>query len=118
LGPDTALRRVVAEQAELQRHGRSAGQVGGERARVVLVEEAESSRAKPRGGARVEPGDVDAANPRTARGKSLEPGQDTQECGLARSARTEDDDDLTSLDGQVEALERDGPAGRGVEDPV
>src|SRR5207253_9823202 len=111
LGAGAALRRVVAEQAELQRHGRGAGQVGGERGREVLVEQTEGRRSETRGGTRVEPVDVDAADSRGAGGETLEPGQDAQERGLSGSARAEDDDDLTSLDGQIEALERDGSAG-------
>src|SRR5207237_7042001 len=89
LGAGSALRRVVAEQAELQSHGRGAGQVGGERARVVLVEQTEGPRSETRGGARVEPVDVDAADSRGTGGETLEPGQDAQERGLSGSARAE-----------------------------
>jgi hypothetical protein len=104
--------RVVPEQLELERHRLAAGQVGREGARVVLVEQPEIARAE-----RV----VDVAQLRpehaaAAGGEPLETREHAQQGRLAGAARAEHDDDLARLDREVQPLQGDAAAGRGLVD--
>ena len=84
-----------------------AGEVGGERPRVVLVEQAEVARTEPGGRPGPENADVHAEDARRPGRQRVEAGDRAQQGRLAGSARPEDDDDLALLDLQRQALERD-----------
>ena len=86
----------------------AAGEVGRERARVVLVEQPDVRGAERGRAGRVEPAELGAEHARRPGGEPLEAGEDAQQRRLAGAARPERDDDLAGLDREVEPLERDG----------
>ena len=106
-----ALVRRDAAQRQRQRDVVGAGERGGERARVVLIEEAEPLRAERGGAPRAEPHDVDAERARDAGGRPVEAGGDAQQRALARAARAEHDAALAARDRERHALQRDGARG-------
>src|SRR5215831_1067671 len=85
-------------EAELEGDELAGGQLGRQRPDVMLVDI--TDRFRPIG---VEPASREARQIGSedadgARGGPVEAGEQSQQCGLARSTRAEDDDDLALLD--------------------
>ncbi len=111
-----ASRRGLPSELEAQGDGVRAREVGRERPRIVLVEQAEVPRPEPRQRARAEAPDVGAEHAGRSRGQRVEPRGHAQERRLPGAARPEHDDDLALLDPQGQTLQGDGrPTGRAMD---
>ena len=104
-------RRPVAPRDALEQHRQldvlPGGQVGEQVACGLLPDEAEhlAPVAGPFGGAHL--ADPVAGDDDTSGGRDVEAAEDAQQRALAAARRTDDGDELTRLDRQVEALQRD-----------
>ena len=95
-----------AGQAELHADQLPRGEVGVERARVVLLHVAEHARAVVGEPPPAEPAEVGAEHARRARRRPLQTGEDAQERRLPRPARAEHDEHLPLLDRERQPLQR------------
>ncbi len=105
VAPPLALRR--ASERERQGDVVGARERGGERAGVVLIEEAQLLRAELGGPAGAQPHDIDAERARHACGGTVEARRDLEQRALAGAARAEHDAALAALDRERHALQGD-----------
>ena len=96
-----------AEQREPERDELARGELGCERARVVLVGVAERARAVLEQRAPAQRAQVVAEHADGARRGTIEPGEDAQQRALAGAARPEDDEELAFRDVERQALQGD-----------
>src|SRR5262249_6285865 len=106
VGAPQAVGTRRATQAELHRDELACRQLRRERARVVLVGVAEERRAVLRELARRQLADVLAVHAHETPRRPVEPGEQTQQRRLARSARAEHRQDLAVADAQRQPLQR------------